>query len=270
MSSMTLAEKILAKNINTSHLEANQTIMGNVDCAMMDDILGPRILNDSFEELGAKIWDKEKVALIADHYTPPATVQQANIVSFTRKWAQKHHIGNYFEGIGPCHQVLAENGFCIPNTLLVGTDSHTCTAGAFGCFGTGIGSTEMLGVLATGQIWLKVPESILLVWNGMLPTGVMAKDLILKVIGDTMTAIESGVVYVQSALGGLGGCPFAPGASGNLATEDVVWMLNEMGYHTGIDFEKLLEIAKREFTTISGNYSSHNLNVCQKDCTFLL
>jgi len=87
---------------------------------------------------------------------------------------------------------------------------------------------------------------------------------------NTMTAIESGVVYVQSALGGLGGCPFAPGASGNLATEDVVWMLNEMGYHTGIDFEKLLEIAKREFTTISGNYSSHNLNVCQKDCTFLL
>jgi 3-isopropylmalate/(R)-2-methylmalate dehydratase large subunit len=104
-----------------------------------------------------------------------------------------------FEGIGPCHQILAEKGFSLPGTLLVGTDSHTCTAGAFGCFGTGIGSTEMLGVLVTGEIWMRVPETINIVWEGELPLGVMAKDIILKTIGDIGHA---GATYMSMEFNG--------------------------------------------------------------------
>lgn len=88
-----------------------------------------------------------------------------------------------YQGLGPCHQVLAEKGYCRPGTVLVGTDSHTCMAGALGCFGTGIGSTEMLGVLIEGEIWLKVPETIRIVWEGSLRPGVMAKDVALRTIG---------------------------------------------------------------------------------------
>ncbi len=151
---------------------------------MMDDILGPWILDEPLRITGNRIAHPDKVVVICDHYVPPANVNQANIVAYTRKWAEKHHITNYFEGQGPCHQVLAENCFSLPGTLQVGTDSHTCTGGAFGCFGTGIGSTEMAGVLAEGKIWLKVPESIRINWEGVLPRGVMAKDIILKTIGD--------------------------------------------------------------------------------------
>jgi 3-isopropylmalate/(R)-2-methylmalate dehydratase large subunit len=152
---------------------------------MMDDILGPRVeIAAEMKRLGASIWDKDRVVIISDHYSPAANVKQADILAFTRNWAREYGIKNFFEGRGPCHQVLAENGFALPGTLLVGTDSHTCTAGAFGCFGTGIGSTEMLGVLITGEIWLRVPETMKFVWNGVPGRGVMAKDMILKSIGD--------------------------------------------------------------------------------------
>jgi 3-isopropylmalate/(R)-2-methylmalate dehydratase large subunit len=132
--------------------------------------------------LGDKIWDKEKVVVISDHYSPAATISQAEILKFTRDWARQYGISRYFEGQGPCHQVLAEQGYDLPGTLMVGTDSHTTMAGAFGCFGTGIGSTEMLGVLVSGEIWLRVPETIQYTWRGKLQTGVYAKDLVLRTI----------------------------------------------------------------------------------------
>jgi 3-isopropylmalate/(R)-2-methylmalate dehydratase large subunit len=152
---------------------------------MMTDILGPRVhIADELKRLGCPVWDTSKTVVVADHYTPAANAKQAGIVAFSRNWAREAGVDNYFEGMGPCHQLLAEKGFSLPGTLMVGTDSHTCTAGAFGCFGTGIGSTEMLGVLVTGEIWLRVPETIKFNWKGKLPKGVMAKDVILKSIGD--------------------------------------------------------------------------------------
>jgi 3-isopropylmalate/(R)-2-methylmalate dehydratase large subunit len=182
---MTLAEKIIAQKTGRSQVEPGEIVIAKVDCAMMDDILGPRVqIADELKRLNKSIWNPSKVVVISDHYFPAATVKQAEIVAFTRKWTQEYNIENYFEGIRPCHQILAEKGFCLPNSLLVGTDSHTCTAGAFGCFGTGIGSTEMLGVLITGEIWLRVPETIKINWEGNLSNGVMAKDVILKTIGD--------------------------------------------------------------------------------------
>lgn len=182
----TLAEKILAQKSGRQEVKPGEIIKAHVDCAMMDDILGPRVeIAEQMKRLQAKIWNKEKVVIISDHYSPAANVKQAEILNFTRMWAKEYGIKSFFEGKGPCHQIIAENGFALPGTLLAGTDSHTCTAGAFGCFGTGIGSTEMLGVLVTGEIWLRVPETIKIVWNGGGPQqGVMAKDIILKTISD--------------------------------------------------------------------------------------
>lgn len=194
---MTMAEKILARCSGQESVSAGDIVTAKVDCAMMDDILGPRVVDDSLShtDMKLKVWDTSKTAVICDHYTPSGTIHQADIVAFTREWAVQHGIDqNYFEGVGPCHQILAENGFSLPGTLQVGTDSHTCTAGAFGCLGTGIGSTEMAGVLITGEIWLRVPETILFRWNGKMPDGVMAKDLILKSIG---TIGHAGATYMS-------------------------------------------------------------------------
>lgn len=182
--SMTMAEKIIARAACKGTVKPGEFIWVDVDTAMMDDLLGPRVvIAEQIKKLGNQIWDKDKVVIISDHYAPAANITQAEILQFTRNWAREYGVMKYFEGIGPCHQILAEKGFDIPGTLLVGTDSHTCTAGAFGCFGTGIGSTEMLGVLVSGQIWLRVPETIRIIWNGTLQAGVYAKDLVLKTIG---------------------------------------------------------------------------------------
>ncbi len=188
----TLAEKILARCAGRDEVSAGEIITARVDCAMLDDTLGPWYVGPGLKEVGADIWDRSKVVLICDHYTPSGSAAQANVVKFNREWSREYNIENYFEECGPCHQILAENGFDIPGTLLVGVDSHTVTAGAFGCFGTGIGSTEMVGVLATGEIWLLVPQSMRIEWTGKLPSRVMGKDIFLRTIRDVG---HSGATY---------------------------------------------------------------------------
>ena len=181
----TLAEKILAKASGNTEVSAGDIIWADVDAAMMDDILGPRVqIAEKMKEICDEVWDKDKVVIISDHYTPPASVKQAEIVKFTREWAKAHDIDNYFEYVGPCHEIMAEKGFVRPGTVVLGTDSHTCTGGAFGAFATGIGSTEMMSVLVRGQIWLRVPGTIRVEWNGNLSDGVMAKDISLATIGE--------------------------------------------------------------------------------------
>lgn len=181
---MTISEKILARASGNDFVKPSDIVWAKVDMAMMDDILGPRIeIAAGMAELQKTVWNPDKVTIISDHYTPPANVKQAEIVKFTREWAKKHGIEHYYEFAGPCHQVMVEQGRVEPGAVVVGTDSHTCMYGALGAFSTGIGSTEMIGVLATGEIWLKVPESMRFVFGGTLPKGVMAKDLILAAIG---------------------------------------------------------------------------------------
>lgn len=179
----TLAEKILAHCSGQAELSAGNIATIFVDCLMMDDALGPWFVDKPFQELGGVVKNPDNVVVISDHYCPTANVEHAENVAAARRWCERYGI-RYFEGEGPCHQVLAENGYDVPGTILVGTDSHTCTAGAFGCFGTGIGSTEAAGVLHTGAIWLRVPESIRIQWSGSFSKRVMAKDLALKTIGD--------------------------------------------------------------------------------------
>ena len=181
---MTMSEKILAKASGNEKVKAGDILWVNIDKAMMDDILGPRIeIAEKLEKYNFKIWDKDRVVVISDHYTPPANARQAEIVKFTREWAEKNAIKNYYEFEGPCHQLMVEKGHVYPGEVIVGTDSHTCTYGALGSFGTGIGSTEMIGVLATGQTWMRVPQTIKVNWTGNLNKGVMAKDISLKTIG---------------------------------------------------------------------------------------
>lgn len=181
---MTITEKILAHAAGLTETKAGDILWVKVDAAMMDDILGPRVeIAEKMAELGAKVWDAEKVTIISDHYTPPANAKQAEIVKFTRDWAKQHGIEHYYEFSGPCHQIMVEKGRVKPGQVVVGTDSHTCTYGALSAFSTGIGSTEMLGVLSTGEIWLKVPQTIRISYNGILPEFVMAKDLALLAIG---------------------------------------------------------------------------------------
>lgn len=179
----TLAEKILANCCGRGAVSAGEILTVKVDCLMMDDALGPCFVDKPFQELGGRIKHPDNVVVISDHYCPTANVEHSENVAYARHWCEKYGVA-YYESEGPCHQVLAENGYDMPGTILVGTDSHTVTAGAFGCFGTGIGSTEAAGVLHTGTIWLRVPESVKIVWNGRLGGRVMAKDLILKTIGD--------------------------------------------------------------------------------------
>lgn len=196
----TISEKILAKASGNETVQAGEIVWVNVDRAMMDDILGPRVeIAKHMKEMKDEVWDPEKVVIISDHYTPPASIQQAEIVKFTREWARVHNIDNYFEFVGPCHQIMAEHGFVRPGTIVVGTDSHTCMGGALGAFATGIGSTEMLGVLLQGKIWMKVPETIRVEWKGRLPVGVMAKDISLKTIGEIGHA---GATYKTVEYGG--------------------------------------------------------------------
>lgn len=189
----TMSEKILAKASGQASVHAGEIVWVDVDRAMMDDILGPRVeIAKNLKEIRDEVWDPEKVVIISDHYTPPASIQQAEIVKFTRDWAKEHDIENYFEFVGPCHQIMAEHGFVRPGTIVVGTDSHTCMGGALGAFATGIGSTEMSGVLLQGKIWMRVPETIRVYWEGHLQEGVMAKDVSLKTIG---TIGHAGATY---------------------------------------------------------------------------
>lgn len=181
---MTLAEKILAKASGKNEVKAGEIVWVKADIAMMHDLLGPRLIDKGFKRLGGKLFDKEKVVVVSDHCTPPATVQQADILKYTRDWAREFDLPYYYEFEGPCHQVIVEHGHVRPGRLILGTDSHTCMAGGMGAFATGIGSTEMIGVLLTGETWLKVPETIRVHWGGSIPHGVYSKDLILKTIKD--------------------------------------------------------------------------------------
>lgn len=257
----TMSEKILARAAGMDGVRAGQIIWVHVDRAMMDDILGPRVqIAEHMKEIKDQVWDPEKVVIISDHYTPPATVQQAEIVKFTREWARDHQIENYFEYVGPCHQIMAEHGFVRPGTVVVGTDSHTCMGGALGAFATGIGSTEMLGVLLQGKIWMKVPETIRVEWNGKLPSGVMAKDISLKTIGTLghAGATYKTVEYAGSTISGLS-------MDERMAISN---MAVEMGAKAGLmeaDAETMRFLEEHSvYEVLSGEKSDEDADFCQK------
>jgi len=192
-----IAEKILAKKVKGKRrVEPGEIIEAEVDYIMLNDVTGlPAFkvfykLSEQLEKEGLKKSELkptgEKVVLIPDHYVPNKDIASAEQAKAMREFARKYKIGNYFEigNGGVCHQVMIEEGFAAPGKLVVGADSHSCTYGALGAFGTGVGSTEAACAMLTGELWFKVPESYKFVVNGKLGKNVMGKDVILHIIGD--------------------------------------------------------------------------------------
>ncbi len=191
---MTITEKILAKSAKKSKVEPGETIWLNVDVLMTHDVCGPPTIGIWKREFGdaAKIWDKDKLVIFPDHYIFTKNPQANRNVEILRQFANDYNIQNYYDvGTdrykGVCHVALAEEGYNVPGTVLFGTDSHTCTSGAFGMFSTGVGNTDAAFILGTGKIWERVPESLKFTFNGEIPNYLTAKDLILKVLGDITT-----------------------------------------------------------------------------------
>ena len=191
---MTITEKILAKSAGKDKVISGENVWLNVDVLMTHDVCGPPTFAIWKKEFGekAKIWDKEKLVIFPDHYIFTKNVHANRNVELLREFAKEHQIENYYDvGTdrykGVCHVALAEEGYNIPGTVLFGTDSHTCTSGAFGMFATGVGNTDAAFILGTGKIWEKVPESMKFTFNGKLPDYLTAKDLILQILGDITT-----------------------------------------------------------------------------------
>ena len=182
---MNLAEKILARASGREEVKPGEIVQAKVDVAMANEITGPLAIK-AFREIGvSKVWDSERIVLIQDHQVPADTVKSAELHRIMRRFAEEQSIRFFYDvGLGGvCHQVMVEEGHALPGDLIVGADSHTCTYGALGAFATGIGSTEMAAVFATGEIWLRVPSTIKVNFEGSFREYVTAKDLILYVIG---------------------------------------------------------------------------------------
>jgi len=178
----TLAQKLIAKSAGLERVGTDDIVTCKVDLAMFHDSSGPRRLKPMLESLGAKIWDTSKVVLVLDHYVPATDAQSTQIVQLTRQVAKEWRLPNVIDSEGICHIVLPERGHLKPGMLCVGGDSHSPTAGAFGTYTFGIGATEMLGVVVTGEIWVKVPQTLRMNWSGTLQSGVCAKDMMLHMI----------------------------------------------------------------------------------------
>lgn len=179
----TLAQKLIAKACGRPYVTPGEVVTCKVDLAMFHDSSGPRRLKPMLEELGATIWDKSRVVLVMDHYVPEQDEDSRRIVRIARDWAVEQHLPHVYDSIGICHVVLPQKGHIRPGMFCVGGDSHSPTGGAFGAYMFGIGSTEMLGVLVTGELWVRVPQTLRMWWDGRLPAGVTAKDMMLHMIG---------------------------------------------------------------------------------------
>jgi 3-isopropylmalate/(R)-2-methylmalate dehydratase large subunit len=183
MTAATLAQKLIAKASGRSHVAVGEIVTCDVDLAMFHDSSGPRRLKPMLTELGAEIWDTSKVVLVIDHYVPEQDDDARKIVRIARDTARQWQLPNVIDSEGICHVVLPERGHIRPGMMCVGGDSHSPTGGAFGSYMFGIGATEMLGVVVTGKIWLQVPSTIRMQWEGKLAKGVVAKDMMLHMIG---------------------------------------------------------------------------------------
>ena len=181
---MTLAEKILARASGRETVAPDQVVVARVDLAMSHE--NADLVRKSFNEIGvARVWDPERIVIILDHRVPAESEKTATTHKAIREFVREQGIRNFYDvgRGGICHQVLAENGYVKPGMVVVGTDSHTTTHGAFGAFAAGIGATEMAGVWTEGELWFKTPSTIRIEVEGEFAPWVSAKDLILYIIG---------------------------------------------------------------------------------------
>ncbi|MEM3715719.1 MAG: homoaconitase large subunit [Candidatus Bathyarchaeia archaeon] len=225
---MTISEKILAHASGKEYVRPGDIVDAKVDMAMINEITGPLAIQ-MFKRIGLeKVWDNQRIVLVLDHQVPADSVKSAELHKIMRMFAKEQSIPYLYDvgDGGICHQVMVERGHVRPGELIVGADSHTCTYGALGAFATGIGSTEMAAVFATGKIWLKVPSTIRINVTGSFMELVTPKDLILNVIGKVGA---DGAIY--KAVEFTGPTISAMSISGRLTLCN---MAVEMGAKTGI------------------------------------
>ena len=244
---MTMTQKILARHAGLSEVKAGQLIEADVDLVLGNDITSPVAVTE-FQKFGTdKVFDKDKVAIVPDHFTPNKDIKAAEQCKYIREFAKKMDITNYFEigEVGIEHALIPEKGLVVAGDLVIGADSHTCTYGALGAFSTGVGSTDMAAGMATGKAWFKVPGAIRFNLTGELTGWVSGKDVILHIIG--MIGVD-GALYKSMEFGG-------PGMK-SLSMDDRLCMANmaiEAGAKNGIfevdekTIEYIKEHSNREF-----------------------
>jgi 3-isopropylmalate/(R)-2-methylmalate dehydratase large subunit len=206
---MTMTQKILAAHSGQDRVEPGQLIMADLDLVLGNDITTPVAIRE-FEKINTKtVFDKRRVAIVPDHFTPNKDIKSAEQCRLIRNFAHHHEIENYFEigQMGIEHALIPEKGLAVPGDVIIGADSHTCTYGALGAFSTGVGSTDMAAGMASGQCWFKVPEAIRFNLNGKLQPWVSGKDVILHIIGQIGV---DGALYKSMEFGGegLAACPW--------------------------------------------------------------
>jgi len=181
---MTITEKILAKASGKKKVAPGELVDAKIDIVLCVDVTTPPAISMLAEKGLDKVFDAEKIVVTPDHFQPAKDIKSAELHKRLDEWARRHNIKHYYRlgRAGVCHALLPEQGHIRPGEVIVGSDSHTCTYGAFAAFSTGIGSTDAAAAIATGQLWFKVPESIKIVLNGSLGPGVYSKDVILAII----------------------------------------------------------------------------------------
>ncbi len=181
----TITEKILMAHTKLKEIHPGQLINARVDIALGNDITAPIAIKEFRTAGGKKVFNKNKVALVLDHFTPNKDINSAEQCKEVREFAIEHGIVHFYEGgqVGVEHALLPEKGIVLPGDLVIGADSHTCTYGALGAFATGVGSTDLAAAMLTGELWFKVPQSIKFIIYGKMKKWVSGKDLILNIIG---------------------------------------------------------------------------------------
>ncbi|KAB2953479.1 3-isopropylmalate dehydratase large subunit [Heliorestis acidaminivorans] len=183
---MTITEKILAAHAGKDQVEPGELIHAKLDIVLANDVTAPVSIKELEKINLEKVFDKEKVVLVQDHFVPAKDIKSAEQGKIVRDFARKHDITHHYDvgEMGIEHCLLPEKGLVVPGDTVIGADSHTCTYGALGAFATGVGSTDLAAGIALGEAWFKVPESIKFEYDGELPEDVTGKDLILHTIGD--------------------------------------------------------------------------------------
>ncbi len=185
---MTMAEKVLARASGKDRVEAGQYVTAKVDRMMCHDSFPGCAI--ALKRMGInEFYDPDRVVVIIDHYFPAPTVRMAQAQRMSRQLAEEFGVKNHLGYAGICHQVMCEEGFVLPGNLILGTDSHTTTYGAFGAASAGIGTTEMNYVLATGELWMLVPKTICFYLKGSAGPGLMSKDIVLHIAGSFGTEV---------------------------------------------------------------------------------
>lgn len=175
----TMSQKIIARAAGLAHVLPGDIVTAKVDLAFAHDSSGPRRWQPHLERLNIGLWDADKVVIVTDHFVPATDAESAAILKLSREFAATHEVKSFFDMIGICHLVLPEKGLIRPGAFVAGGDSHSPTGGAFGAYVAGYGATDMLGIVATGETWLGVPETIRIELEGQMQAGVVAKDLML-------------------------------------------------------------------------------------------